>query len=849
MSTQGKQETIDRQPPDTADARPDDLPAHRLPTRQCVFRTLLAIMLWNIGTWAFVSYHTEANVQSAISRAGQTLQANLNDIAEGLRRNLAVLHGIPAVVGRNPAIIDALQRNTVASELTTLPRAIRRDRLQAMPELAALNHLLRQAIDDTRAMSVVWIMDRDGNTIASSNAGDDESFVGTRYADRIYFREAIAGRQGQQFALGRRTNIPGLYFSAPVKQGDRVVGVVAGKIDLPFLAYWVNQSNAFITDSFDVIIMAQDRSLEMRALPKGRYAMLTAGQRQARYKRDTFDELRMAPWKDRRFSSLLTVDNGAMPMLIGQRAIEGEEVTVTVLAPVPEAAALTDTLATQVLAIGLLGSALIVVIAGGLYYTANLQHLHRYRRHQQQIEYLATHDALTGLFSRSVLDRMIAQGIAMAQRSRMRFAVVYVDLDYFKDINDSLGHEVGDAVLKIVAERLCCASRDSDTVVRQGGDEFVMLLNGITCPQDVTPIAMKILALLRQPLLLAETELRLAASVGIALYPDDGATASLLLRHADLALYRAKKGGRNDFCFYHPQLQSDALGRLSLEQELRSAIEHGEFRLHFQPQFSLARDAVIGCEALLRWQHPARGLLAAADFIPAAERSGLIVPIGQWVLNEACRQARRWRDALGRELPVAVNVSLAQLRSRDFVADAEAALEGAGLPARCLELELTEAVLMTDSAELRDTLQALVALGVRIAVDDFGAGLSSLAKLKAFNADTLKIDRSFVHGLDRSRADGDAGGVGDGRAIVSAIVGLSHSLDFRVIAEGAETEAQVADLQALGCDRIQGFWLCKPMTTDDCLPFLMTATARPASTPATKPGNPAPPARPAAAAQ
>ena len=416
--------------------------------------------------------------------------------------------------------------------------------------------------------------------------------------------------------------------------------------------------------------------------------------------------------------------------------------------------------------------------------------------------HLAQHDALTDLPNRVLFSERLTEAIAAAHRYRRKLAVLFLDLDRFKHVNDSLGHLIADRVLQSVASRLHARVRATDTVARQGGDEFVILLSEVTHAQDAGVSAEKILQSVRTLHRIDQHDLHLTASIGIATYPDDGTDAETLLRNADLAMYHAKEGGRNNYQFFTEDMNRRALERQSLDVDLRLALENREFELYYQPKVTLATGAITAVEALIRWHHPQRGLVSPAEFIPVAEACGVIVPIGQWVMREACRQTRAWKDAGLPPVRIAINVSPRELREKHFVATVRAILKETGLEPGCLELELTETFLMQDATITATVLQALKHLGVTLALDDFGTGYSSLTHLQRFPIDTLKIDRSFVRDV--------ATDVGDAN-IVNAMIRMGASLDMRVVAEGVETRDQLVFLQEHGCPEAQGYHLGRPV--------------------------------------
>jgi diguanylate cyclase (GGDEF)-like protein/PAS domain S-box-containing protein len=433
-----------------------------------------------------------------------------------------------------------------------------------------------------------------------------------------------------------------------------------------------------------------------------------------------------------------------------------------------------------------------------------------------KVSYLAHHDSLTDLPNRAVLGDRLALALALAQRHTHQLALLFVDLDHFKNINDSLGHNIGDRLLRSVAMRLQGCVRSSDTVSRLGGDEFVILLSELTHAEDAAVCAEKVMLALNAPHYVDQHCLHITASIGIVAYPTDGADADALMKHADAAMYRAKEGGRNNYQFFEPSTNVRTAGRQSLENDLRHAIDRQEFVLHFQPIVDLVTGSIGGTEALVRWRHPVRGLLGPDEFVPIAEQSGFIVAIGQWVLREACRQARKWQDAGLAPIRVAINISAVELRHKNFVANLQNILTETGLPARYLELELTETFLMQDSQSTAVAMAALKELGVSLALDDFGTGYSSLSHLRHFPIDTVKIDRAFVHGLTTSADDA---------CIVSAVIRMGKTLKIRAVAEGIETREQLTFLQAEDCSEGQGFCLSPPVIADEFARLLARSTA------------------------
>ena len=446
---------------------------------------------------------------------------------------------------------------------------------------------------------------------------------------------------------------------------------------------------------------------------------------------------------------------------------------------------------------------------------------------EQQIWHMAHHDALTGLPNRALLQDRLAQALHQASRRDNRVAVMFLDLDRFKSINDSLGHAVGDELLKQVAERLRGSVRSMDTVSRLGGDEFVVVLHDVGNADDVVMVAEKILASLAPPLQIENHSLHMTPSVGISVFPDDGTDAMQLMKNADTAMYHANAAGRNNFQFFAGHMNDAATRFFNLEQRLRRAIDRGELLLHYQPLVDLERRAVCGLEALVRWNDPENGMVSPGEFIPVAEETGLIVPLGEWVLREAMRQNRAWQEMGMPLIPVSVNLSPRQFRQRGLVEVVRTVLAETGQPARLLELEITEGSLMQDQEETLVRLRELAEMGVRLAIDDFGTGYSSLSYLKRFPVHKLKVDQSFVRDLCDDKEDA---------AIVAAIIALARTLGLDTLAEGVETDAQLAMLVQYGCRRFQGYYFSRPLAPDqtDCL-FHLPALAENLPPTATQP--------------
>jgi diguanylate cyclase (GGDEF)-like protein/PAS domain S-box-containing protein len=427
------------------------------------------------------------------------------------------------------------------------------------------------------------------------------------------------------------------------------------------------------------------------------------------------------------------------------------------------------------------------------------------KNHDAQMAYLANHDDLTGLPNRNLLNDRIALALAQARRGGRPLAVLFLDLDGFKFINDSFGHTTGDALLKVVAERLHKAVREGDTVARLGGDEFVVMLPDADS-EAAAQVAAHLIAALARPLPVDDRKLHVSTSIGVSVFPKDGHSGEMLLKHADVAMYRAKELGRNGYQFYTEEMSQLTDERVELEAAMRHALDNGEFELHYQPQLEIRSGRISGMEALIRWRHPRLGLVSPARFIPLAEDNGLIVPIGEWALRTACAQLKTWHDQGHAGLSVAVNFSARQLHQQDVLQRVRQILTETRLPPQYLEMELTETAILQNSSAVIQTLRELKAIGVALAMDDFGTGYSSLSYLNRFPIDIIKVDQSFTLDLIESP---------DAASITRAIIAMAQSLDIRTVAEGVESEAQLRFLRNAGCDSIQGHYFSRALSAKE----------------------------------
>jgi len=669
---------------------------------------------------------------------------------------------------------------------------------------SALAQLKERSLLPSDILFVVSITDAKGNIVASTQRQD-----GANVAQQDYFR-AQRERDGFTVSLPRATGAPGrweLLFSHRLDGTDgRFAGLVTISVDA---AYFVSgyeptrmgDRGVLAVLGVDGVFRIRRTGEDIRAGDTVDFAAETRG-----LDADDGVTLTTNSWDGvRRFTSMHRLFSFPLAVVV---ALSEEE----------QLAGANNNISFY-LRLATIGSVVLIAVLSVLgrlswqLARVRLREAEAKISHAEYVEYLAYHDGLTSLPNRSLFSKLLCQGITLAQRNNRVLAVMFLDLDRFKQINDTLGHEAGDQLLKEVARRLKCVLRTSDTVARLGGDEFVVLLPEMKDNAHGTAAAQKILTAIAQPFVLLGLEFRVTVSVGIAVFPQDGQDEQTLTKNADIAMYKAKEEGKNNFQFYSEKLNANSLERLALESSLRRALENNEFEMHYQAKMGFDNGRISGMEALLRWQHPDLGTVAPRQFLTVAEETGLVVPIGRWVLRTVCRQNVAWQREGLPELSMAVNLTMRQFFDEHLIADIENALHESGMAPHLLELEITERILMHDVDATLRTMKLLKEIGVRFAIDNFGTGYSSLAMLRQFPLDTIKIDGSFVRGLSEIDA-------ATGRKLTEAIIAVGKTLSLTVIAEGVENSEQADYLRDQECNELQGFYFNRPVSAEQLADLL-----------------------------
>ena len=1007
--------------------------------------TVLLVISWNVAAWFIAQDYYQSRIEKIIRQETELAQDRASDLADSIRRNLNYIHGIPELFSQGPRFIKAVSRFGSNATPSAQPLAKNMQDWSRDPEFKDLNAFLG-SINNNLHPDLIYVLNAAGDSFAASNAGTPGSTVGSNYAERDFFRMNRNGQHGMQYAVGKTTNIAGLYFSSPIMVDGRFMGAVVAKIDVPSLSFLTRKLSAFVIDENGVVILAHDKGLEMSALAGKTIFSMPDKQKVDRYRTNSFPVLAITPWDNGQYPTLLRIQGKANPYVLAEEKISEYGMSVHVESEVEEIQSLTGDSYWFAFLLGLAGTVLILIDNGialylsssrksqallqdqknqletflqaaqdGIHVLDSDNHLilvndafcrmlgytredmlgmspsqwdannsderiqeirarvveqgaftfetMRRRKdgelidvevsavvvevnhqkliycaerdiserkrieeelhmaslvlnnssdgmvvtdgenriiainpacskitgysleelkgknprifssgkhdraffkkmwdsltvsghwqgeiwdknkngnlhakwltintvlnddgsvhrnvalfsditHKKQSEELiwkqANFDTLTELPNRRMFLDRLQQEVKKLDRSGASLALLLIDLDQFKEVNDTLGHAVGDTLLKEAAHRIRSCVRDSDTVARLGGDEFTVILSGLS-DKNVEGVTQKIINQLAESFHLGNEAVYVSASIGITLYPNDATDMDGLLKNADQAMYEAKKNGRNRFSYYTRSLQDAAHKRLRMTTDLRGALADNQFRILFQPIVELSSGRIHKAEALLRWHHPERGIVSPLDFISLAEETGLIHSIGDWVFKESARWAKRWSTHLSDDFQVSVNKSPIQFRTEgnSFSATWAGYLQELELSGKNIVVEITEGLLLNAETDVIDKLLRFRDIGIQVAIDDFGTGYSSLSYLKKFDIDYLKIDQAFVRNLSTDEDD---------VALCEAIIVMAHKLGLKVIAEGVETEQQKIILTGAGCDYAQGYLFSKPVPPED----------------------------------
>jgi diguanylate cyclase (GGDEF)-like protein len=893
------------------------------------------LLLWISTAWLLASIYRDRQITALLESERQQIEHRSQGAATSVRRILSLRgSGVAITMAQNGFISDSVL--SLADQQRASHRDIetRQEQLLKHPITQKLRQYLTLVASQFQLASL-WVGDAKGNCIASGRQDAVHGCIGTNYADRFIFQEARAGRSNYQFAVGRLTGVGGLFFGAPIQDRGRFIGFVVAKIDMPDLSSWINQAHAFLSDRYGVIVLAYDTRFEMNTLPGAAIHHLTALQRQQTYKREEFTPLALQPWPSAMAGvpatePLWQMGQGPTPYLRSNVSLDEYDLHLTVMAPLPQLAALQQQGQTFFGLLVLIGTLVVGIGASLSSYLGTIRHsrsvllqqkerldeaqhlahlgsweldvpidslswsqetghiceintlpanagyafflslihpddrpgvdqayqealaqrttyhqIHRLlladgrtrfvetrcetrfdaqgralrsigtiqdiserKAAEEEIHTLAFFDPLTKLPNRRLLLDRLRQCVNDPNQSpSMHRALLFLDLDNFKTLNDTLGHDVGDRMLIEVADRLRQSVHASDTISRLGGDEFVILLGHLSesveeAAAQAAVIGDQLITRLAEPYMLGAHIHRSSASLGVTLFCGSSVSVDEILKRADMAMYQAKSAGRNTLRFFDPNLQAGLNARLRMEQDLYRDLAQREFSLHYQPQVD-AQGHCLGVEALVRWNHPQRGWISPLDFIPIAEDSGLIQPLGTWIMETACQQLVEWQaNPLTAGLSVSVNVSPRQFMRPSFVNDMISLLHSMPLDPNKLVIEITESIFLDNLDAVILKMAALQRYGLRFSLDDFGTGYSSLSYLKRLPLERVKIDASFVHDILTDPTDA---------AISQAIIVLGHSLGLTLVAEGVETQGQWQRLQEQGCHLGQGYLFAKAM--------------------------------------
>jgi diguanylate cyclase (GGDEF)-like protein/PAS domain S-box-containing protein len=885
----------------------------------------LMIVGWIGIAWLSSDYYHDAIASKVYQRERQLAAQQVAQVSRQIDENIQWLKGIAQLMAQSADTRRALRHFGPQPVASSLKDQERRQIWTRDPLFGELSSYLEATVKQLDA-DALWVMNGAGDCIAASNHELPTSFVGTNYADRKYFAQAREGRVGHQYAVGRKTRVAGLFYSAPVFDNGQLIGVVAIKRDIHHFADLIKPAHAFISDVNGVVVLSPDKRLENLALPNAAIAQLSTSQRDKQYGRSQFGNLIMTPWEAERFPDALLINHDTLPLVLASQVLPEDGITLHATRQLHDLVRINIERNWLFILLSVAGSMLVIAawavflylrqsrkletdlriaaaafdVQAGImitdaqgvllrvnqaytditgyqpeeclgqtprllqsgrhdstfyaemwqqvkrtggwqgevwsrrkngevfpeslnitaikdssgevsHYVGTLADISERKAAEDEIKNLAFFDALTGLPNRRLLTDRVHQAMTVSARSGRSGALLFIDLDNFKTLNDTLGHDKGDLLLEQVAQRLVGCIREGDTVARFGGDEFVVMLEELSgqaeeAATQTRNVGEKILAQLNQPYQLAGLSHHSTSSIGATLFSGQKDSIDELLKQADLAMYQAKAAGRNVMRFFDQGMQAVVNERAAMEADMRQGLWRDEFILYYQPQVDAAGQ-LTGAEALVRWRHPESGMIMPGVFIPLAEETGLILPLGNWVLEAACAQLAVWaRLPQTTQLTLAVNLSVRQFRQADFVQQVLSIIEHTGANPKRLKLEITESLLLDDVDDVIGKIEALKEQGVGFSLDDFGTGYSSLSYLKRLPLDQLKIDQSFVRDVLADTNDA---------AIARTIIALANSMGLSVIAEGVETEAQRDFLEREGCHAYQGYLFGRPGPVSD----------------------------------
>jgi diguanylate cyclase (GGDEF)-like protein len=763
---------------------------------------LTLLLMWNVAVWLLSDNFYVSKANELIRHETVLSQERAEDLSDSIKRNLNYLHGVPDLFSQLLRVQWAVKRfgaDVLPSPLSQAQRAAKWSNDRGLKNL-------NQYLDfSARSLNVdlLYVVNAAGDLIAASNWDTPGSSIGITVAERKYFKQNKAGLPGIQYAMGKTTKVPGLFFSTPIFVGGKFMGATVAKVDIPNLSFLTQQMNAFVVDDNGIVILARNKEMEMNSLPSAAVYQLSPHDKSELYQRDNFPVLSIESWPDKNLPTLVSIRGSTIPHLLVSKRLSDFNLTIYVDSELSAIPALKQDYFWFSLLVSALGSVLILIGSGSYMYFASI------RNSKELLWQQANFDSLTDLPNRDLLRDRLAQEIKKSDRSGLPLAIMLIDLDQFKEVNDSLGHDMGDLLLCEAARRLHKCLRDSDTVARLGGDEFIVLTPQLATIDKIEDIAQKIITSVAESFQLHNEVVNISASLGITVYPNDARSIDDLMKNADQAMYTAKKDGRNRYSYFTPALQEAAQKRMRLSRDLRLALGNNQLKVYFQPIVDLASGEVHKAEALLRWLHPDQGMISPADFIPLAEETRLIIEIGAWVRHESAVWCKRWNEICPREFQISVNMSPIEFMDDSGITSIEtftSLLLQSGLSGKSFVFEITEGMLLNLSDIVSKKLMALRDAGIQVSLDDFGTGYSSLSYLKKLDIDYLKIDKSFVGNLEYDSDD---------LVLCQAIISMAHKLGLKVIAEGVETAQQRDLLTLANCDYAQGYYYSRPVPPEE----------------------------------